>query len=1509
MSDRHDYSRLLDQRISSGRSPEWSSSAVESGLGISIAPLGQWRLVGSEFQIGDVNAEGAATDVIQLPGGGFLSTWQYHDGVQLQAFARRYDASGAPLGASISIPPGIITSLADGRFLRVFGADDADDLGVFAQIYDENLAEVVAEFQVNTVTGGDQTAYMATGLSGGGFVVTWASPDGDRSGIFARVYNQEDEAIGDQFRLNVGTTYSQNFPTIEALSGGGFVAVWVNILPSSSGGGELVARIYDSNGVPVTGELAVNSYSPGTQWQQTITALSGGGFVVVWEGEGTSGRGIYGQMFDDDGARIGGEFRIDPVDGAYSQNPDVEALANGGFVVCWDTQGQPATDNIFARTFDAQGNVVGPIFEMNGPEAGGGNSTAALDDGGFVVIWSVDHGSTESVWGQRFGPGASAVEQVTYDLAQAITIQGQGDSGGVLTLVLDVGYGRLFVAPGSSGAEVAGSGTGTVAATGSLSQLQALLEGRDGATVEYMADGDDPPSSVDLTGLVYPAGEDPSSGATASVGIHIVAVNDAPSLAFTGGTVDEHSEVGTIVGVASASDSDAPVSDLVFSLDTSWGGMFAIDAASGVITVVDSAGLDFERGVTREITIRVTDPGGAFATSIQTITVNNVDPEPPRAPSRDLWINEIFQIGQVQYVEIAGLAAIDPSGWTISIYGAGGYSSSPAGWAGEFFPDQMNGFGTLTLSLSNFFSDTVPRAFALVRPDGSVAEFISYGGTVAALAGPAVGLTSTDVGVMPYPQSFAIGRVGSGDEVSDFGWARVNSSLGRPNDCQTFEYYPGEAPTAVDDEVTAEQDTEIRISAADLLANDTDPDSSSLFITSVGAIVNGTAELDSEGNIVFQPAPGFTGEAAFDYVVSDGTSSDTAHVVVHVGPAVNEAPILTVDFPPGLMVNEENSLSLKGLVSVADSDSGSSSLTMTFSVDYGRVHIDPGSSGAIVTDSDTSDVTVSGTLAQLNDLLNTALDSLVLVIPDSDFPPPESTLTVTVNDNGNTGSGGPLSDSASSTILIASYNDAPVLDGIQGDNVTFVEGGQPARLDAGSDAIASDPEGESAGWYGGGSINISITGNKVAGEDELLLIDTESLTVVDDLVYVDTVYVGWIVDWASGGPGAGDLQISFESSFITQDAISAIIGSVAYRNSSDSAPSTDDREITFSLRDGGDGGLNPAKTVSSVMTVSVLGVNDAPVHGIPAIQLMPEDETLIFSAERGNAIFVTDPDGLQSDVTVTVSVGDGSLTLAGSDGVDVSGEGSTTLTLTGTVFDVNQALDGLGFAPVENFAGEVILSVTTTDGGDVPLSDSDTITITVEPVNDRPTLVLSGASVLEHASIGTLVGTAHATDLESSVFEFSLDNADGLFEIGAATGEIRVANSAGLDFESGAAREITIRVSDPDGGVTTLVRTITLTDIDEEVAGGSGNDGLSALSNDDWVLSGGGGADILAGRGGNDRLDGGSGADDMRGAGGNDTYIVDHAGDRVTELSGQGVDTVRSSVSHTLANHIENLAL
>ncbi len=100
----------------------------------------------------------------------------------------------------------------------------------------------------------------------------------------------------------------------------------------------------------------------------------------------------------------------------------------------------------------------------------------------------------------------------------------------------------------------------------------------------------------------------------------------------------------------------------------------------------------------------------------------------------------------------------------------------------------------------------------------------------------------------------------------------------------------------------------------------------------------------------------------------------------------------------------------------------------------------------------------------------------------------------------------------------------------------------------------------------------------------------------------------------------------------------------------------------------------------------------------------------------------------------------------------------------------------------------------------------------------------------------------------------------------------------------------------------------------ETLTGGTGSDRIWGYGGND-KLSGGGGNDTLYGGDGNDTLDGGTGSDNMNGGKGNDTYLVDNSGDIIDETGGDGIDTVKSTITFSLADtthvkgDVENLTL
>jgi len=119
--------------------------------------------------------------------------------------------------------------------------------------------------------------------------------------------------------------------------------------------------------------------------------------------------------------------------------------------------------------------------------------------------------------------------------------------------------------------------------------------------------------------------------------------------------------------------------------------------------------------------------------------------------------------------------------------------------------------------------------------------------------------------------------------------ARNASPNGIPNAGQSYVVFgqgttpTNQPPVANPDSATTAQNTAVTLEASTLLANDTDADGDSLSLTGVSNPVNGSVTI-SNGNVIFTPSTNFTGNASFDYSISDekgGTSS--ANVSVAIG--------------------------------------------------------------------------------------------------------------------------------------------------------------------------------------------------------------------------------------------------------------------------------------------------------------------------------------------------------------------------------------------------------------------------------------------------------------------------------------------------------------------------------------------------------------------------------------------------------------------------------------------------
>ena len=153
-------------------------------------------------------------------------------------------------------------------------------------------------------------------------------------------------------------------------------------------------------------------------------------------------------------------------------------------------------------------------------------------------------------------------------------------------------------------------------------------------------------------------------------------------------------------------------------------------------------------------------------------------------------------------------------------------------------------------------------------------------------------------------------------------------------------------------------------------------------------------------------------------------------------------------------------------------------------------------------------------------------------------------------------------------------------------------------------------------------------------------------------------------------------------------------------------------------------------------------MNDAPVNTVPGAQSVAEDTALPIAG-----VSVADIDS--SALTTTLSVSSGILNVTA--GAGVTGNGSASVSIAGTAAQINAALAGLTYTGNLDFNGADTLTVATSDG---TATDTDTIAITVNPVNDAPVLVVADATYQEDVPV-LLSPSASLTDADDTELDFA----------------------------------------------------------------------------------------------------------------------------------------------------------
>jgi Ca2+-binding RTX toxin-like protein len=330
------------------------------------------------------------------------------------------------------------------------------------------------------------------------------------------------------------------------------------------------------------------------------------------------------------------------------------------------------------------------------------------------------------------------------------------------------------------------------------------------------------------------------------------------------------------------------------------------------------------------------------------------------------------------------------------------------------------------------------------------------------------------------------------------------------------------------------------------------------------------------------------------------------------------------------------------------------------------------------------------------------------------------------------------------------------------------------------------------------------------------------------------------------------------------------------------------------------------ETVFSAPTALVQGVNQAPT-GVPTISDATPTEGIAITALTAT---IVDPDGTDD------ATGGGLFTFRWQQSAD---GGLTWVDATNPDSPLGPD-DGTGqiFVPGAGQIGLLLrVVVTFTDDGG-----------TVETVTSAPTQpVLDDGIFIGTAADDILIGDARPNQL------FGLEGNDQLFGLAGADilsgglGDDLLDGGLGADImddsDGGNDTYVVDNIGDQvfelgfDGGIDTILTTLDsyalglgefdLGHVENLTYTGTGS--FTGIGNDlDNVMTGGAGDDTLDGGAGNDTLVGGAGADILTGGTGDDTYIVDSLGDLVSELVGEGTDTIETALNaYTLGDDVENL--
>jgi len=305
---------------------------------------------------------------------------------------------------------------------------------------------------------------------------------------------------------------------------------------------------------------------------------------------------------------------------------------------------------------------------------------------------------------------------------------------------------------------------------------------------------------------------------------------------------------------------------------------------------------------------------------------------------------------------------------------------------------------------------------------------------------------------------------------------------------------------------------------------------------------------------------------------------------------------------------------------------------------------------------------------------------------------------------------------AAATLNIREVNQAPLLASLD-DTPLYQENASPIALD--TDVTVSDAELTTDDNYSGATLTINRTGG-AQNEDVFSAISPLS-ALVESQPFSYTDPSAGIVELGSVVKNTnGILELEFNSD-ATATLVNKTLQAIGYQNSSESPPASASLDWVFSDGYSGSSQFGTEQSDSGAIVVSIDDNADITID-VPSVSKETFEDTAL---GLSNDISISHDQNPTDVLSTTLSVANGSLSVANNPVVTISGNGSDTLTIDGAVADINSALQSLSYLPDPDFNGNDLLNIFASTGAPVT-SATASHPITVIAVNDAPEINNAG---------------------------------------------------------------------------------------------------------------------------------------------------------------------------------------